>query len=355
MSIPVTYWPDGALQGNIPVNDSLQSLAALGQANVEQTLNAPPTTVLADVGKMWLVGTSPSGAWLTPTNRANQLALCTAAGVWRYFSPATNVWLIWDKGTGQLKRWDLAAWVVFAEQVFRGFKNYLINGDFAINQRAFAGGALAAGVYGHDRWKAGSGGCNYTVNASTAVVTHTSGPLVQVIEAPRLASAPIFVSVEDPSGSITVNVDGQTGTITAGSGRRGVAIVVPSGSTGNVTLTLTATGVTYKRVQVEYGSLATTFEWRPAAMEMTLANRYYRKGRFATDFYTTNSSFQTIRLYFGGVMRAVPALSGVFTYTLSTANGVTDLPTIDGLRVVAQATATGNCAFICDWTADSEL
>lgn len=113
MSIPVTYWPDGALQGNVPVNDSLQSLSALGQAQVEQTLNAPPTTVLADVGKMWQVGTSPTGVWATPT-RANNLALCTAAGVWRYFAPGTNAWLIWDKAALQMKRWDGSAWSVFA-------------------------------------------------------------------------------------------------------------------------------------------------------------------------------------------------------------------------------------------------
>lgn len=56
------------------------------------------------------------------------------------------------------------------------FKNLLINGDFAINQRSFAGGALAAGVYGYDRWKAGTGGCNVTLSGS--VLTHTSGPLV---------------------------------------------------------------------------------------------------------------------------------------------------------------------------------
>lgn len=112
MSIPVTYWPDGALQGNVPVNDSLQSLSALGQAQVEQTLNAPPTTVLADVGKMWQVGTSPTGVWATPT-RANNLALCTAAGVWRYFAPGTNAWLIWDKTSLQMKRWDGSAWTVF--------------------------------------------------------------------------------------------------------------------------------------------------------------------------------------------------------------------------------------------------
>ena len=38
--------------------------------------------------------------------------------------------------------------------------NLLLNGDFQINQRGFAGGALSAGTYGFDRWKADAGGAN---------------------------------------------------------------------------------------------------------------------------------------------------------------------------------------------------
>lgn len=156
-----------------------------------------------------------------------------------------------------------------------GFKNLIINGDFAINQRVFGGGALAAGVYGYDRWKAGASGC--TASLSGGTLTHTSGSLVQIMEAPGIAGQTITVSVEDPSGSVGVDVDGATGTITAGSGRRGVAIAVPSGSTGNVTLTITATSATYKRVQVEIGPTPTAWRARPAAVEIAMCQRYYEK------------------------------------------------------------------------------
>lgn len=67
-----------------------------------------------------------------------------------------------------------------------GMVNLVVNGDFAVNQRGFAGGALAAGAYGHDRWKAGAGGCSFTV--AGGIVSHASGPLVQVIESPGLAN-----------------------------------------------------------------------------------------------------------------------------------------------------------------------
>lgn len=152
--------------------------------------------------------------------------------------------------------------------------NYLINGDLFINQRLFAGGALASGVYGYDRWKAGTGGANVSVNTTTYLVTHNSGPLVQVIETPGLAGQVVTVSVEDPSGSISVSVDGATGSITAGSGRRGVTLTVPSGSTGNVTLTLTATGVTYKRIKVERGLAATPWYYVPYSNMLSACQRY---------------------------------------------------------------------------------
>lgn len=194
-----------------------------------------------------------------------------------------------------------------------GFKNYLINGDFQINQRAFAGGALAAGVYGFDRWKAGAGGCN--VSLSGVTLTHTSGPLVQVIEAPNLASRSITVSVDNPSGSITVNVEGVTGTITTGSGRRGITLAVPSGSTGNVTVMLTATGVAYQRAQVEIGSVATVFEWRPAQVELALCQRYFARLNaggifqgFGSGIVVSGSVCTSIVIPLPSQMRAIPAV-----------------------------------------------
>lgn len=359
MSIPYTKIPQGAIQPEIAINDSLQMIAAVAQCSVEQTLNTPPTTTLTDVEKVWLVGPVPTGAWV---GFANQLAICTAANVWRFAAPGTNSWVIWDKPGAVLKRWNGTAWVVYAEQVQRGFKNFLINGDFAINQRGFAGGALAAGVYGHDRWKAGTGGCNYTVNATTAVITHTSGPLVQVIEAPRLASTQVMVSVEDPSGTIAVNLDGQTGSITSGVGRRGVILTLTAGSTGNVTLTLTATGVTYKRVQIELGSTATPFEWRPMAIELTMCERYfqssrsYASGAYWTGQVTSGSQYAGPRP-FSTLMRASPSV------TLNGATGVSIDPLtiavidadVAGFRFIATANATGAGTILAQFKADSEL
>ncbi|MGE8252815.1 MAG: hypothetical protein ACN6RE_09150 [Stenotrophomonas sepilia] len=160
--------------------------------------------------------------------------------------------------------------------VSSGGKNLLINCGVPINQRGFAGGSLAAGAYGYDRWKAGAGGCNVSINATTGVFTHTSGAIQQIVEAPQQAwGQALTFSVESPTGTLSVSVGGATGTITAGSGRRSVT-VTPAGS-GHMTVQITASGATYSRPQLERGSSATAFDVRPWAVEFALCQRYYEK------------------------------------------------------------------------------
>lgn len=213
-----------------------------------------------------------------------------------------------------------------------GMKNLLINGAFSVNQRAGAGGALAAGVYGFDRWKAGTGGC--TISVASGVVTLT-GPLVQVLEAPDLAGAQVTVSVEDPSGDLTATVDGVSGTITAGSGRRGVTLTVPGASTGNVTLTLAPTSGsrTFRRVQLERGPAATTFERRLIGIETALCQRYFFSN--STRVVTANGGSGTVyaALSFPVRMRATPTVGagGGSAWT-----GV-DSVGVDGVLVYATA------------------
>lgn len=155
--------------------------------------------------------------------------------------------------------------------------NLLIDGGILVNQSGFAGGSVAAGVYGYDMWKGGTGGGSLSVNASTGVITHTSGAISQVMESPGIASQQVTISVEDPSGSVTVGVDGVTGTITAGSGRRGVTINVPSGSTGNPVFTISATGVTYSRIKLERGGVVTPWKYAKPGDDIFAVQRYYEQ------------------------------------------------------------------------------
>jgi hypothetical protein len=67
-----------------------------------------------------------------------------------------------------------------------GMRNLIINGGFTINQRAYVSGAvLASGAYGHDRWKGGAGGGDYSFTQLpnyTAITIAANKSLIQVIE-----------------------------------------------------------------------------------------------------------------------------------------------------------------------------
>lgn len=102
--------PSNSLQPSVPINADLQALDALVQAAVEGMLNDPPATVSVDVGKRWIIGAAPTGAW---AGKAGQVALCTAAGLWRYFVPAEG-WSFRDRDTGLLQVFDGAAWSAHA-------------------------------------------------------------------------------------------------------------------------------------------------------------------------------------------------------------------------------------------------
>lgn len=163
--------------------------------------------------------------------------------------------------------------------------NLLVNGDFAINQRVFAGGALSAGAYGFDRWKAHTAGCDIVAATASSVTTVTiaSGTIVQVVEAgfwPALQGKSLTLSVEDlTGGSLAVEVGSQSGTITPGSGRRGVALTLGAGETGNVTVRLApaSSAVSFKRVQLELGIIPTAWSPRALALEHLLCARYFYK------------------------------------------------------------------------------
>jgi hypothetical protein len=158
--------------------------------------------------------------------------------------------------------------------------NLLINGDFFVNQRVFAGGALSAGSYGYDRWGAYVGGASYSV--SNSVVTLASGTICQPIEAPQLSGKTVTVSVDSPSANLTVTLGTSTvnvsGVIPAGAGRQSVTLAVPVGLGGDVQVRLSAaSSVTFSRVKLELGTVATQWENRRPSVSLIECQRYWTK------------------------------------------------------------------------------
>lgn len=144
-------------------------------------------------------------------------------------------------------------------------KNKLINPNFAVNQRAVTGTVvLTAGQYGHDRWKAGSGGCTYTFSTSANITTITIsvGTLVQVIEGLNLYSGTHTLSwVGTAQGRVDAGAYGASGLTATATGGTNQSIEFGTG--------------TVSRVQYEDGSVATTFERRSYGFELALCQRYY--------------------------------------------------------------------------------
>ncbi len=141
-------------------------------------------------------------------------------------------------------------------------QNLLINGDFSVNQRGYAGAALPAGAYGYDRWGAYNGGVTYSVSDGT--VTLSSGVLCQVIESPKIAGQLVTLSLDNPSATLTVTLgngsgaSSVSGTISPGAGRRAVSLVVPAGVTGDLKVRIAGPG-SFSRVKLELGPVATRY------------------------------------------------------------------------------------------------
>jgi hypothetical protein len=151
------------------------------------------------------------------------------------------------------------------------FRNRLINGNFAINQRVApaASTSYPAGAYIFDRWKAGAGGVTLSWSRAASgdvIVTITAGSLCQTVEGPLYLPE---------GGTYTLSWQG-----TAKAGLNGGTTAqtspwviggLPAGANqlvefGVGTLTL---------VQLEPGAVATPFEYRDDELER--CQRYYEK------------------------------------------------------------------------------
>jgi hypothetical protein len=139
--------------------------------------------------------------------------------------------------------------------------NYFDNSGFNVNQRGYVSGtALAAGAYGHDRWRAGTGGCTYTFTASppSTQITITAGILQQVLETGQL-----------PGGAYTISWTGTAQCTLPGGTGTAASPATFNIAAGLATPTFTWGTGTLGQVQLEIGSAAT--RWFPEPFQIGLA------------------------------------------------------------------------------------
>jgi hypothetical protein len=166
-----------------------------------------------------------------------------------------------------------------------GFRNELINGDFRINQRAYASGSVLSTSdsatplgygYSFDRWKATTSGTflNFASAPNGQQITiSANGSIAQVIERQNITNGTHTLSwIGDAVGRV-YNV-GATAPAYAAS-----PVTVSLDGTANVIVEYTAVSTprTLNLVQLEQGGRQTSFEYRPIGTELALCQRYYTR------------------------------------------------------------------------------
>jgi hypothetical protein len=157
------------------------------------------------------------------------------------------------------------------------YKNLLIDAGFTINQRAYVSAAtLASGVYGHDRWKAGASGGDYSFTqlASNTQITIASGKsLIQVVEDKNVSGTSYVLSWEGTAQArYAVNSATPAGSYAA-------SPIVITGQTAGSTMSVEFNTGTLSKPQLELGAVATSFDQRAYGTELALCQRYYQASR----------------------------------------------------------------------------
>ena len=282
---------------------------------------------------------------------------------------------------------------------YTGFKNRIINGDMDIWQRGTT--ATGAYVYGADRWATGPFTASQTISRSTSVpsgsvaqyslnlqrptssTSTTTTVVMQTIETANcydLAGQTVTISFWAKAGanfsaaSNNLNIQVATGTAadqggvsyytwtgfsgftntqpitttwtkysfsgTLGSGVLEIAVLfyfVPTGTAG------ADDAVYITGVQLEKGSVATSFDYRPYGTELVLCQRYYQN--YQSMLLSTGYSVGTT--YYGTVLfpvelRATPTILYSGFTNNNSGNASTNAVTTRLLRLNAVASGAGS-------------
>ena len=226
-------------------------------------------------------------------------------------------------------------------------RNRLHNAGFAINQRNYtSGAALAAGVYAHDRWKAGGSGCTYTFTQAQpfTTITVTAGSLQQVIEDRNVEG-----------GTYTLSWTG-TAQGRVGAGAYAASPVTVTGLTAGAAVTIEFNTGTLGRVQMEPGSVATPLEKPDPQQDLANCQRFYQTGTAGLAGY--NVAAQAIQVIgpLRVTMRAVPTFvnSGISQSNCS-GTAASAFGDSGSFAITTTVTATGQGSCYLTYAASADL
>lgn len=232
-------------------------------------------------------------------------------------------------------------------------RNAIINGNFTINQRAVSGTVtLAAGAYGHDRWKAGAGGCTYTFssNGCDTTLTITAGTLLQIIEGINVEGG-VYALSRGGTAQARIGINGA-----APAGAYAATPLTTAAATAGQTITVEFGTGTLTTAQLEQSSTVTPYQRRHYAAELMLCQRYYETGNIELLATATASSQFTSNMYpYKATKRVTPTVNVAVSYS-SYANTPTVLKnTPDVFSVHTTSTGVGTVEITGTFTSNAEL
>jgi hypothetical protein len=251
--------------------------ASNAAASAVSAINAPGTSGTSTTSTV--VGT---GSKTLTTQTGKSFVVGQAVTIARTSDPAgvrmSGVITAYDSGTGSITvlvsvvvvgsgthtDWTISLGATIVQAASAVGANVCHNSGFRVNQRGVSGSVvLGAGVYGHDRWKAGASGCTYTFAKSNGVTTLTisAGSLLQVVDGEEIRT-----------GTYTLSWTGTAqGKIGAGSySSSGVNGSVTGGTNINIEFN---TG-TLSQVQFEPGASPTAYNVIDQSDELLTCQRY---------------------------------------------------------------------------------
>jgi len=253
--------------------------------------------------------------------------------------------------------------------------NLLINPGFTVNQRAYiSASALASGVYGHDRWKAGAGGGDYSftqLKSNTQITIAAAKTLIQVVEDKNVQSSSYVLSwVGTAQARYSVNSATPAGAYAA-------SPIIITGQTPGETISVEFNSGTLSNAQLESGGASTNFEYRDYNKELEQCLRYYCQSIYpiaatqdgmwsftaisattawgGRNFLVPMRTAPTVTLYnlAGSPNGASIANTGVNPITTNTVNNPNKLG-IQEIKSDGAPWISGQI-IICNFTAESEL
>jgi len=240
-----------------------------------------------------------------------------------------------------------------ADKSYAPIANVLINGDFRVNQFGHvSAAALAAGTYGHDQWKAGAAGGDYSfsqLKGSTQITIAAGKSIIQPIEDVNVEGGSYVLSwVGTAQARAGIN------TLTP-SGAFAASPLLITGQTAGTVMSVEFNAGTLGTVKLEKGSTASLFVMRPYDQELATCQRYYEKGINA--LAQTNATGGNIGsdISYRVVKRVAPTLAITNVAGASVGFPSIGSANVYGCQIVVAVLAAGAVWYVFDYAADARL